>query len=323
MEEEKRTGLSSSAKGVFFAAGAQLLFSMSVLATKLTVENVSAMTLLSWRFTFAALAMTLLALVGVIKVRVDKKAVKALAFMALCQPVLYFIGETVGIQNTTASESGTIIACVPIVTLIFSVLFLKKFPTWKQTAGVLVSVVGIIIMVLEKGGSTSLSPLGYAALLLAVTSAAAFSILSDRVEDYTSVEKTYIMSVMGAVVFVLLAVAEHTTAGTLKEWIFLPFADGKFLVAALYLGVGCSVVAFFCLNQSIKHIGATRTCSFAGIITVMTVLSGVVVLGERLTLLQTGGIGMVLAGVYAANVGGSQPKEITEEEDEEAALHEQ
>ncbi|MGN0990121.1 MAG: hypothetical protein ACI4O4_01560, partial [Candidatus Ventricola sp.] len=41
----------------------------------------------------------------------------ALLRVALLHPVLYFIGETLGIRLTTASESGVFLACIPVVSL--------------------------------------------------------------------------------------------------------------------------------------------------------------------------------------------------------------
>lgn len=290
-----------SVKGILFSLCAQVIWGFSVLLTKQITTNFSPLTLLSWRFTIGMIVMTILAALGILPVHLKGKSKKALIILAVFQPVLYFIGETVGIKLTTASESGIFIAMIPIVTLILSIKFLKKIPGRLQTAGVVTSVSGIVLMVTCKGVGVSFNVLGYLALILAVFSAAVFSILSDKAAEYSSIEKTYIMTGMGTLAFDLGAAMEHISKGSVKVWLTLPIHNLQFMLTSLYLGIGCSVIAFCLMNASIKCIGATRTTAFASITTVLTVLCGVFILGESLEPLQAVGIIFVIAGIYMAN----------------------
>lgn len=84
--------------------------------------------------------------------------------MTLYLPAAYFIFETYGIELTSASESGTILACIPIFTVLASALFLHEMPSKFQVGGVLLSTVGIVIITLLKGTSPTFNPLGYVLL---------------------------------------------------------------------------------------------------------------------------------------------------------------
>ena len=64
------------------------------------------------------------------------------------------------------------------------------------------------------------------------------------------------MIISGTVVFTGCALIEHGVKGTLREYITLPFHDTGFLICILYLGIGCSVVAFF-LRQ-LRHLRHRR-----------------------------------------------------------------
>ena len=55
-----------------------------------------------------------------------------------------FIGETMGISLTTASESGAILACIPVVSLVAFTFILCEKPTKKQVIGILVTLIGVI-----------------------------------------------------------------------------------------------------------------------------------------------------------------------------------
>ncbi len=301
--------------GVLAMILSSLLFGLSFLFTKMVTNEVQGFALLAWRFVLAALLMTLLRFMGVFRIRFRGKPVGRLLLLALLEPVIYFIGELFGIQLTTASESGTIIACIPIMTVILSALILKEPPTLLQTLGIAASIAGVVMLVLVKGFEASLNGWGYALLLLAVLSTALYTVLSRKLAMFSSVEKTYMMALTGAAAFTVLALAEHGAAGTLRTLVTLPLISPSFLFAVLYLTVGCSVTAFLCSNYAIMALGAVRSASFAGLTTVISILAGVIVLRESFTLWQGVGTALVLAGLYTANFtrkkrapAGSPPK---------------
>ena len=89
--------------------------------------------------------------------------------------------------------------------------------------------------------------------------------------------------------------------GTVTELISLPFNKGEFLIAILYQGIGCSVVAFFLSNVAIANIGVNRTSSFIGVSTVVSIIAGTVLLKESFTSMQIAGAVVIIIGVYVAN----------------------
>ena len=82
----------------------------------------------------------------------------------------------------------------------------------------------------------------------------------------------------------------------------LPFQNKTFLIAVLYQGIGCSILAFFLSNVAIAKIGVNRTSSFLGITTVVSILTGSLILGEPFTNFQILGAVIILIGVYTANI---------------------
>ena len=291
----KSIGSKNETLGMIATLLASLLFGFSFLFTKGAVDRVSACTLLSWRFVTALVVMSILALCGAIKLNFRGKRFGAVLTMAIFQPVIYFIGESVGMRLTTASESGTIIAVIPIFVLIFSAVFLKERPTRLQVMGIVLSIAGVICIALVKGFSASLNPLGYAMLFVAVMGDVGYAIAARRADEFSSFEKTYLMAVVGSVVFTAGAVIEHASAGTLA------FHDTQFLIAVLYLALGCQVAAFIMHTYGIAQIGANRSSSFAGITTLTSVLSGVLILGDAFSLLQGIATALILIGTTMAN----------------------
>lgn len=287
--------------GIMCAIICQIFYGFSFLFTKNMTETVTTMELISWRFILASLFFNILIVFKVLKVDFKGKNIASLVKMAIFHPVAYFTFETLGIKMTTASESGIIIATIPVITLIFAIVVLKEKPGRKQVSGILLTLVGVIIVVTVKGGTASFNLLGYIILFAAVTVYSIYSIRAQREKTFTDTEKTYIMIMMGAISFTLIAFIQSLISGDVLRWATLPFCDTDFLFAIVYLGVGSSVIAFLCSNVAITTIGSSRMTSFASITTVITVIAGMIILGESVTALQIMGMILILVGVYIAN----------------------
>ena len=157
--------------GCVCAVSCEILFGLSYLFTKKITSDVDAVTLLGWRFLLAFIMMNILLIAGYININIKKKHLPSLLKIAVLQPIAYFTCETFGIQMTTASESGSIIACIPIASLVASILFLQKKPTRFQTSGICLTVVGVIVCVTAKGFEPSFNGIGYIMLCMAVYTA--------------------------------------------------------------------------------------------------------------------------------------------------------
>lgn len=287
--------------GCLCALGCETLFGLSYVMTKWATERAGALALLGWRFCLGALVMGLCALTGRIHVNLRGRRKAPLLWVALLNPAIYFLGETAGIRMTTASESGAFLACIPVASLAASALILHKRPGRRQLLGILVTLLGVLATVLAVEASASLSPLGYAALLVAVISYALYSVYVEKAAGTSSEEITLVMLLSGAVVFGTLAVAQALATGSLRALLSLPVQDPRFLAAIAYQGIGCSVLAFFLSNVAIARIGVNRTSSFIGVSTVVSILTGLLLLGERFSGLHLLGAAVILLGVYVAN----------------------
>ena len=201
--------------GGLCALGCEVLYGLSYLFTKRTADAASALALLGWRFIVALAVMSLCVALGLVKIRLRGRRLWPLLRVALFCPCLYFIGETVGIRETTVTESGVFLACVPALSLLASAVILKKKPTRRQVVGISITFLGVMTTVIAVGISSSLSPMGYAALMLAVAAYALYSVFVDLASDYTGAEITYAMLLSGAAFYGLLALGEAAAHGAL------------------------------------------------------------------------------------------------------------
>ena len=223
--------------------------------------------------------------------------------MILLCPCVYFLGETLGISRTTSTECGIFVASIPVISLIASAVLLKNRPSGLQVAGIVTTLVGMVTCVTAVGMTSSLSVPGYIFLTVAVLSYSLYFICVEKASAYTSAELAYAMQISGAALFTALALIEAVRDGNVGTLVFLPFRDRAFLTAVLYLGIGCSVFAFWLSNAAIEKLGVNRAASFIGVATLVSVLTGTLMLREPLTPVQVAGAVLIVLGVYMANAG--------------------
>ncbi|EHL96518.1 putative membrane protein [Lentilactobacillus parafarraginis F0439] len=288
--------------GCSAALGSEALYGLSYIFTKTATNDATPLALLGWRFLVAFLVMSALILTKVIHVNFSGKKLMPVLLISLFDPVLYFIGETFGISHTSASESGVFLACIPVAALIASTVMLHKRPSRQQVIGILITLIGVLITVLASNATTSLSIIGYLFLLLAVCSYALYTVFVEKAVDFTGIEATYMMLIAGALVFVTLALTEAKLNHSLTSLITLPMTDTAFLTAVLYQAIGSSVLALFLSNYAIAKVGVNRAASFIGISTVVSIIAGVLFLGEHFGGYQIIGAVIIITGVYLANM---------------------
>ncbi len=280
--------------------GFATIFGFSFMFTRGALEHIAPFHLLGLRFAVAAVTLTLLQLVGLVRIRVNLTDVKAMLPLVFFLPILYFPTETIGVQLTSASHAGMMIAVIPICVTILSALLLKEYPTRFQLPFVLATVGGVIfISLMQSQGGVSNQLLGTIALLGAVVASSCYNIASRHAASrYSPFQRTWVMMVIGAVVFNSVALIQHVVAGEVTHY-FQPLP--QVWPAILYLGILSSVVAFFFINYSLSHITAIQSSVFANLVTVIAILAGVFILGEDFFWFHAIGAAAILAGVWGTN----------------------
>ena len=295
------------------AITAAVIFGMSLMFCKLALEKAAPTVLLAVRFTVAVAAMTLVilvnALVGKLRGRplfifsLRGKPVYQLLLLGIVQPVAYFIFENYGILYTSSAVAGTIIAAVPVCCILMDVLVLHEKVTLKQVLCAVCAIGGVALI--SAGGAVMVSALGMLFLLLTMLSDTLYyGISHSAAKLFTPFEMTYVMFVVGMVVFIPVALLH--AGGLTSPMILEPLQDGQFWLAVLYLGLLSSVMAYGLLNFANSHLSVSETSLFSNVTTVVSVLAGVVLLKEPFSVWQMLGVVIILVCVFVANVSGKE-----------------
>lgn len=258
--------------------------------------------MLTWRTFLAMGVLWLLVAFKVFRVRFRGKPWWRLIPVAMCGHCIYYFCETFGIERTTASESGTILALIPISTLLFSRLLYQVRPTGLQILSIMLSVAGVVIIVLAKGASASFSISGYLFLFGAVALVGLFSNIMRWVwDDFSSMEITLGINSVGFCWWLLLSLLDGLlNGGLLAKWL-LPLQQPALIWQLLGLVLLGSVGALALNNFSLLQIGANRNSIFTGFNVLTSVVLGVLWLGESLLAGQIIGGLLIIGGVVGAN----------------------
>lgn len=279
-----------------------IIFGLSFMFTKEGLTVIQPFHLLAFRFAVAVIFMTLLKTLGLLKISFRGKNIQVLVFLSLFQPVIYFVCEIIGISKTTASEAGMMIALIPVVVAILSTIFLKEAPTRLQALFIGASVLGVFFIMYMTGNVAIGENLeGMFVLLGAVLAAGVFNILSRKLSlHFSSVEITYGMMWMGFISFGGVSLIQHTVSGNLGAF-FEPLRHPQALVSIFYLGLVSSVVGFFMMNYMLSKVEASRSAVFANLVTIVSIIAGVMILGDPFHWYHVVGGGLIIIGVWGTN----------------------
>ncbi len=286
--------------GSICALTANIIFGFSFLFSKVALSYANPLIILAVRFTVAFAVLNILWLLGIIKLDFNGKPKRKIILMAIAQPLLYFIFELYGINSTSSAISGVIISLVPVAVLFLSTVFLKEKPSRSQVAFSLLSLAAITaISILSNDGAKS-TLIGIILLLGAVICAAVFNILSrSEAATYSPFERTYMMFLVGTVGFNIIALAGLGRNYTNE--LIRAITSPPFWGAIAYLSVFSSIAAFMLYNYSTSVISAVRSASFSNIITVVSVLAGIIILRETLSPAQLVFCTLIIIGVLGVN----------------------
>jgi drug/metabolite transporter (DMT)-like permease len=282
--------------------GAAAIFGLSFLFSKMALNSAGIFELLSFRFLTAFIIMTILIVLKVIKVNYAGKNIKGLILLGLMEPIIYFIFETYGIKFSSSSIAGLMIALIPIGVVILSAYFLKEKPSPLQLMFILMSVLGVMLIgVMGSSGSNGGNLLGIILLLGAVMSAASFTIISRKLSnDFTPMELTYSMMILGAVFFNGVSIFNHIVNKKISNY-FEPLRDSNFLISIAYLGVLSSIVAYFLINFTLSKLEASKSAVVSNLATIVSIIGGVVILKESFYYYHVIGSVLIIIGVWGTN----------------------
>lgn len=273
---------------------------LSFLATALLVKVLDPIQILAARWLIAGLIYLAMILAGKIKLDLRKKTNYLLLVCAACQPCLYMYCENNGVKYTSASVGSIMIAVIPCVVIILNAILFKKKTTRTGVFSIILAFTGVAVCTMFSPAFSFTGELkGYFLMMGAVLGGAMFTVFASKAgDDYSSVELTSAMAIIGALFFNALnlgcgfGISTYTTI--LSDW--------RMTAGILFLGVFCSAICFLAFNKTITLMDPALANNMnASMTTVVGALAGILIGGDPGGLYTVIGLAMTLAGVILSS----------------------
>ena len=212
--------------------------------------------------------------------------------MGLIGVALYYVTFNVAMLYTSASQGALVQSCIPAMTALVAVVWLRERASLLRWAGIALSVIGVMIVFSgNTGGGSSSALMGNVLMFASVVCWGLYTSLAKRVAGFDSIVITVFVTGTGALMLLPLSAYEIATAGVQP----LPLLGW---LGVLYLGGIASGVAYLLYNASLRYLDASEVGAYTNLIPVVGVLTGVVMLGEPLSMRAIVGGAVVMVGVW-------------------------
>jgi drug/metabolite transporter (DMT)-like permease len=224
-------------------------------------------------------------------VRKHLRYISLTAFLGLsiCNSVVYVAAAT-----STALNLTLIAICSPLFTIVFARLFLRDTLTIRRIVGLISATLGVIFLVTH-GQLSRLAHLSFSTgdiwMLSQAASFALYSILVRKKPlDLQPLTFLFWLFVLGMLFLLPWFVWELSKIRAIE-------LSATAIGAILYLGVGPSLLAYLCWNQSVEIIGPTRAAFVYYCLPLFSGGEALFLLGEPVTVVHVLSGTLILAGV--------------------------
>ncbi len=227
------------------------------------------------------------------RVKFTRKDFVSIAFLGLIGMGVFQILFHMGIDETSPSIGGILMATMPVQVVLLSILFRMEKPGWRSMLGVLLTIAGLAVITLstQKGGEQLTTVRGIVFVVLAELGYAVHTtFLRPFMKRYSTLQVTGLaMSV--AVIEYLVIFFPDLLALELRTVPAIGY------LSAAYSGLIGLFIANVLWNIAIKRIGSTKVAVYGNLPTVFVLLLSALIFGDLLQLRQLMGALVILAGV--------------------------
>jgi len=280
----------SKSLGYFSILATVLIWGISFISTKASLDYFNPISLAFWRFFLAIIALYIIKKIKYPHVRMEKEDRKIFFAGGFSGVFLYFMFENYGMEYLTASTASILIAVIPVLTMISETIINKERLSIKKVISVTLSVIGVILIVgFDPKRDIAYMIIGSALILLASISWVVYTFLSKPLyKKYTTITIAYYQTLIGFVFFGLLMPFNSSNIFDLPVSIY---------IHVVYLGVLSSAAAYLFFIYALESLEATVCNIFINLIPVVTVSAGIIFLDEKITLLQSLGAVIIIFSI--------------------------
>jgi drug/metabolite transporter (DMT)-like permease len=279
---------------VFFLLG--LIWSTSFLWIKIGVQEIGPMALVSFRMLFGAITAVVIAAYQKTQWPSDLKTWGIFAILGPTSLAIPIFLISWGEQTIDSAVASILNATVPLFTIVIAHFWLSDDKmTLQKGLGLLVGFVGVVVLMSEGlNASARSSVIGQAAVILAAIFYAGSAVFARKATQHVAGLARGAAPLITAAIFM---------------WLTAPFFERPFQVptlpltwvAALWLGILGSGLAFLMFYYLLHEIGPTRATLVTYLFPVGGVIFGVIFLNEHLSWQLLAGTLLIITSLIVVN----------------------
>jgi drug/metabolite transporter (DMT)-like permease len=203
-----------------------------------------------------------------------------------------------GLSRTSVAHAAIIIGLTPMQVLVIAWLRGQERITARKAAGMAIALAGVAVLkAFEPAAGNGATVLGDFVVLLGGLCFALFTVFGKEVTaQYSTITMNTYAYVGGGLALLPLTLWEAARAP-------LAHVSAGAWVAAVYMALFPSVLAYLIYYHALAHMTATRVSAFSYLQPVFASIMGVAILGESLAAPVVAGGAVILGGVYLAERG--------------------
>ncbi len=272
-----------------------VFWGLSFVATKAVLREISPVTLIFTRFAMGSALLLALVVACRLPLRVSGRELGWLALAGFIGVFVHQLLQSYALTLTTAVRTGWLIGLIPIWSAVLAAVFQRERFGVVKVAGLLLGFVGALLLVTRGrlGGGTLALPSTRGDLLILASTlnwAIYTNIGRGVIARLGSLRATAGAMLLG---WLMLAPLFVRAAGWREYAALSPGGIG----ALVFLGLGCSGLAYLFWYGALERIETSRVAAFLYLEPLVTLAAAVSWLGEEVGLMTVIGGLLVLAGV--------------------------
>lgn len=276
---------------------ATIFWGFSFIATKYSLAVLNPITLVLIRLIISSFFLLILGKALNLLDKIKPHHWKWFIILAFFEPFLYFVGETYGLKYVSPTIGSIIISTIPLFVPWGALLFFKEKVYWKNFLGIVISVIGVFLTLLNKNMEFDTSIFGVGLIFIAVISAVAYTlIIRFFSKEYSALSIITYQNILGIPLFIpFFMYLDYPNFS-------ISLIDSDLWLVLIWLGIFPSSLSYLFYTYSVQNIGVSKTSVFVNLIPIVTAIASYFILNEELTFIKLIGVLVVIMGLYISQL---------------------
>ncbi|WP_346848625.1 MULTISPECIES: DMT family transporter [unclassified Clostridium] len=266
---------SNKIKGIFYIAVASIAFGLMPILAKLAYSGgANPISTLALRFTFASIILLLYIRSRNISLKLNRCQIRIILFLGVVGYSMTSILLFVSYQYIDVGIAGMILHTYPLMVMVLSVLFNKERFNPKKFLYLIITIIGIFIML-----DVKVQKVSNVGVILVLSSALCYAIYvigasNENIKGLNNFVITFYISLISAIVGGCIGVITDSFNSVINFY---------GIISILLIAFISTVVALMAFLKGVKLIGATNAAIFSALEPIVSLVLGVIVLGEPIS----------------------------------------